>query len=201
MSYCEILEEDAAERLTEEDQQILKRMDVNAHRMQDLVDKLLSYALIDHDEGLQEKTNLNALVKDVLNEYREQIEQTGAQILLEDLPEIYGYPEQIRQLFSNLVSNALKYRSDRPLHIKIQCEKRQNPVTICVADNGQGLPAEQKDMIFDAFKRLHTQEEIEGTGLGLSICKKIVERHAGSIWVESDPGNGACFYFTLDDRR
>jgi signal transduction histidine kinase len=104
----------------------------------------------------------------------------------------------MKQLFQNLVSNALKYRSpDRPPVITVKVKDTGPEFQFAVEDNGVGIDSEHVGVIFQAFKRLHTRDEIEGSGLGLSICRKIIEMHGGNIWVESEPGKGSVFYFTI----
>lgn len=196
-SYCEILMEDAADRLNEEDKVILDRMMVNAQRMQHLINSLLSYSMIEYDDEEKQQADLKLLAEETVNELKETMDETGANIEIGDLPQIHAYPVRMKQVLTNLISNALKYRSKETPHIVIGCEQGDSVVTISVKDNGQGIPPGQKDMIFKDFKRLHSNEEVEGTGLGLSICRKIVERHGGKLWVESEPGKGSTFFFTL----
>ncbi len=196
-SYCEILMEDAAERLNNEDKETLERMMVNAKRMQHLVNSLLSYSLINHEEEEAEEVNLQKLVEAVVDEYDPQITEVGAQIIIGDLPVIGAYKLRLRQLFSNLISNALKYVGDKDPVIEITAVQDDDAVRISVKDNGKGIAKEMHPLIFKDFKRLHTNEEIEGTGLGLSICKKIAQLHGGRLWVESEEGEGATFHFTL----
>ena len=108
-----------------------------------------------------------------------------------------AYRLRLHQLFSNLLSNSLKYKGEHDTIIEITAEKSPSCVTVAFKDNGQGIPEDMREHIFKDFKRLHANEEIEGTGLGLSICKKIVQLHGGKIWVESEGDEGTTFYFTL----
>lgn len=197
LSYCEILEEDAAERLNNEDKSILSRMSLNAKRMRELIDSLLAYSLVNaNDEGKQE-VDLREMVHDIVSEFQHQLEEDGGKISVDFLPRVSVFPIRMRQLLTNLISNARKYKSERPLHIEITASQEDDNLIIAVKDNGLGIDAAQCDEIFKDFKRLHPNEEIEGTGLGLSICKKIAQRHGGDIWVESEPGVGSTFYFTI----
>jgi light-regulated signal transduction histidine kinase (bacteriophytochrome) len=104
---------------------------------------------------------------------------------------------QLAQVFQNLISNAIKFRSEKVPEIEISAEKKADEWLFSIQDNGIGIDPRFSERIFEVFKRLHKKEEYPGTGIGLSICKKIVERHGGNIWVESEPGKGSIFYFTL----
>lgn len=197
VSYCEILQDDAVERLNEQDKNILERMAINAKRMQVLVDNLLSYSMIEYDGEEKENANLKELAEDVVNELEEQINEVAAKVTIKNLPQAKIYPVRMRQLLCNLICNALKYRGDKPPHIIIDAKHNGEEITVSVQDNGQGIPEDYQEEIFKDFRRLHANEEIEGTGLGLSICKKIAERHGGKVWVDSKPGKGSTFYFTI----
>jgi signal transduction histidine kinase len=198
ISYCEILQEEAAERLTEEDVRIIERMTVNARRMQSLIDGLLNYSLLDYEKEEKADVDLSKVLDDLMEEYDPQIREVAAKVEVQKLPEVHAYPLRVRQLFSNLISNALKYRSpNKPLRIEIGTEPSEFGQSFFVRDNGMGIPEEKLDYIFRDFKRLHAQDEIEGTGLGLPICKKIVKRHGGKIWATAKPDEGSTFFFTL----
>jgi light-regulated signal transduction histidine kinase (bacteriophytochrome) len=106
----------------------------------------------------------------------------------------------MRQLFQNLMENAVKFRGPDPPQIHVGAERRDDGWRLAVRDNGIGLPPEYRERIFGVFQRLHGPGEYPGTGIGLAICEKIVTRHGGRIWAESEPGKGAAFYFTLPDR-
>jgi len=199
LSYCDILKEDAAPRLNGEDIRILDRITMNARRMQNLVNDLLVFSLMEYEKEEKRETDLFALVQDIVDECEPQITENGATITIRHLPVLSVYPTRMRQIFSNLISNALKYKSAAPPAIAISHAVVEGVHTFCVKDNGLGIPPEHAKDVFKDFKRLHTQEEIEGTGLGLPICKRIAERHGGKIWVESEAGKGSAFYFTIPD--
>lgn len=197
LSYCEILQEDAAMRINQEDKEILKRMEINARRMQNLVENLLSYSLIKYEKEEKEVVDLNILMQDVLEDMGHDIQETNTKIEISNLPTLPVYSMRIRQLFNNLISNAIKYKSQKTPHIIIKAEIEGDYAKFSVEDNGQGIPENRHAYIFEDFRRLYSDEQVEGTGLGLSICNKIVERHNGKIWVESKKGEGATFYFTI----
>ena len=114
------------------------------------------------------------------------------------LPEIIGDPPQIVRLFQNLIGNAMKYHDPRhPPEVRIEADEADGVVTFAVRDNGIGIDAQHFERIFVIFQRLHGRHEFKGTGIGLAVCKRIVERHGGRIWVESEPAKGTTFFFTL----
>jgi light-regulated signal transduction histidine kinase (bacteriophytochrome) len=117
------------------------------------------------------------------------------------LPSIHGNRIQISQIFNNLVGNALKFCKDKKPHIEISCTESDKEWQVNIKDNGIGIEAEYQHKIFDVFKRLHKHSEYYGTGIGLAICKKVVERHGGNIFVQSTPGEGSTFSFTLPKKQ
>jgi light-regulated signal transduction histidine kinase (bacteriophytochrome) len=125
------------------------------------------------------------------------IKETATKIDIERLPHIYGDPVQIRQVFQNLISNAIKFRSEKPISIQIRAHLENAEWVIQVSDNGIGISSEFSDKIFQIFQRLHTREKYPGSGIGLAICKKIIERHKGRIWVHSTLEMGSTFSFSI----
>lgn len=164
-------------------------------KMQELLAALLAYAREAESAG-RGTAELPAVVQDVLASLKAEIESAGAQIVCGELPVVRGDFLHILRLFQNLMENALKYRSQEPLHVQIDAQQQADHWLVSFRDNGMGIPPAQHDAIFAPLRRLHGQE-IPGTGMGLAICKKIVERLGGRIWVESNAGQGAVFYFTL----
>jgi light-regulated signal transduction histidine kinase (bacteriophytochrome) len=166
-----------------------------AQNMEALIAGLLHYSKFGEKQD-RELVPLNVLVQNVMLALRAPIEETGAQVVCGELPEVEANPTQLQQLFQNLIDNALKYRGANRPQIEINAERQENFWLISVADNGIGIPAEYLDGVFLPMKRLHGHE-ISGTGLGLAVCKRIVETYEGRIWVESTVGGGSTFYFTL----
>tara|TARA_Y100000031_G_scaffold99201_1_gene108680 strand:+ start:24635 stop:25768 length:1134 start_codon:yes stop_codon:yes gene_type:complete len=202
ITYCDMLAEDAQERLIEDDITMLERMKTNAARMQNLVNDLLTFSLIRAEEEPLENIHLSKILEEARDELKEQIAENKAVIKVESLPEFKVFPLRLKQLFINLISNALKYRSEETPEIVVSTTKIDaNKVEISFKDNGLGVDPQFHEDIFKDFKRLHNQDSIEGTGLGLSICKRICEKHGGAIRVESAAGQGANFIVTLGTAR
>ena len=128
------------------------------------------------------------------------IAETGAVITHDPLPTIRGDGAQLLQVFQNLIGNAIKFREDEPPQINVSAVKNKNQWIFSIKDNGIGIESRHLDRIFVIFQRLHKRSEYDGTGMGLAIAKKVVERHGGQIWVESEPGVGTTFHFTIPEK-
>ncbi|PPK43035.1 PAS domain S-box-containing protein [Trinickia symbiotica] len=169
-----------------------------ASRMQTLIDDLLAFSRMGRSAEPWEPTESAQALEYALGNLSAAIEASGAQIVHEDLPVVHAISTQISLLFQNLVGNAIKFRSkDRPLRIHVGADARSDAWVFHVRDNGIGIDPQYFERIFLIFQRLHTRRDYPGTGIGLALCKRIVEHHGGRIWVESDPGNGTTFLFTL----
>jgi light-regulated signal transduction histidine kinase (bacteriophytochrome) len=165
--------------------------------MEMLLKDLLTYSQTGPSaEGPAETVDFIAVISKVLLNLQASTEQSGATITWGQLPVVHAHEIRLVQLLQNLVSNAIKYRSQDPPRIHISAEWREREWVLSVRDNGVGIPPEYAQQIFKIFKRLHGQE-YPGTGIGLAICQRIVETYGGRIWVESEDGKGSCFYFTL----
>jgi PAS domain S-box-containing protein len=168
-----------------------------AQRMEMLLKDLLTYSQTGPSaEGPAETVDFSAVISKVLLNLQASTEQSGATITWDKLPAVCAHEIRLVQLLQNLVSNAIKYRSEDPPRIHISAEWREREWVLSVRDNGVGIPPEYAQQIFKIFKRLHGQD-YPGTGIGLAICQRIVETYGGRIWVESGDGKGSCFYFTL----
>jgi light-regulated signal transduction histidine kinase (bacteriophytochrome) len=170
-----------------------------AIRMYQLIKDILTYSRIERWGDAFEDADCSEIIQEVLKNLEVQIENSGGTIKTDRLPIITGDRTQLVQLFQNLISNALKYRNEKNPKVHIGVKKNGNRWLFHVKDNGIGINPRYAKKIFMIFQRLHNRETYSGTGVGLAICKKIVERHNGKIWVESQEGKGAAFYFTIPD--
>lgn len=166
-------------------------------RMRELLSDLLAYTeLRSRNEEPLELVDLNAVLENVRQNLQAAIAESGAAVTSERLPVIRAYRAHFQPLFQNLIANAIKYRSARPPRIHVSVQEKDGELRFSVADNGIGIEPEYHKKIFEVFRRLHGAK-IPGTGVGLAICQRIVERYGGRIWVESQPGKGSRFLFTL----
>ncbi|XGV94266.1 MAG: PAS domain-containing protein (plasmid) [Leptolyngbya sp. BL-A-14] len=172
-----------------------------AARMQQLIRDLLAYSRVGRYELKLRPTDCNAVLEQVKNDLQVAIAESNAVITVDALPTIPADAAQVTQLFQNLIGNALKYHGQAVPIIRISASQQGNEWSFSIQDNGIGIEPQYAERIFEIFQRLHTRREYEGTGLGLAICKKIVERHHGRLWVESQLGQGATFCFTLPASR
>lgn len=198
-SFAQLLEKRYKGELDDDADDFIGFIVEGAQRMKDLIDDLLTFSRLSTASREFRPTNMNKVLEDVLLSIKPSVEAENATITHDDLPTVQCDPSQIRQLFQNLISNAIKFHEKAP-EIHIFAEESDGKWRFGVSDNGIGIHPDHQDKIFDIFKRLHTREEYEGTGIGLSICKRIVEIHGGDIWVKSKPGEGSTFYFTLPKR-
>ena len=166
-------------------------------RMKDLMTDLLTYSRITGGELILKTTDLEAVLHQVLVSLRNLIEESQAVIRVGALPTLSVNPIQMGQVFQNLITNAIKFCDRQPPLIEIRAISNDRFWTVSVQDNGIGIHPDSAEQIFGMFKRLHHAETYPGTGIGLAICKNIVQRHGGDIWVESEPGVGSIFSFTL----
>ncbi|MDS0474632.1 PAS domain S-box protein [Natrinema sp. 1APR25-10V2] len=196
-SYLQLLEKRYGDAFDEDGEEFLDYAVDGAERMREMIDALLEYSRVETRGDPFEPTDLNAVFDDVLEDLQLQIEEADAEIAAEDLPYVEGDASQLRQVFQNLLANALTYSGDEPPRVHVGADRRSEEWVISVKDEGIGIDAEDTDRIFEVFQRLHSHEEHEGTGIGLALCRRIVERHGGEIWVESEPGEGSAFSFTL----
>jgi len=199
-SYLELLEGSIDDALGEESRDYLERAVRGAERMQEMVDAVLGFARVETRGNEFAPVDLADIVQDVVDELQETIEKSDATVTHDALPTVVADGAQLHQLLHNLLTNALKFAGERPPRIHLSAVHNASEWQVSVRDNGIGLEPEAAERIFVMFQRLHTQDEVPGTGIGLAICKRIVERHGGRIWVESQPHRGSTFIFTLPKR-
>ncbi len=167
-------------------------------RMKTLIKDLMDFSKIGQELTEVEEINTQILVKEVISDLDTSVKQAGAKITISELPILKAFRTDLRILFQNLISNSIKFRNpNSSVKITVQAEEKDKYWQFCIADNGIGIDKKYQNKIFAIFKRLHGREYYDGTGIGLAHCKKVVERHEGEIWVESEEGKGSSFYFTL----
>jgi signal transduction histidine kinase len=193
--YADLL----AERVDVSDPEAAMAMDgirKGVERMQALVEGLLAYAR-SADTGAVEPVDANEIVSQTLQALGPDLDAVEAEVEVGELPVVLGTPGQLHQLFQNLIANAIKFRSERPLRIEIAARQEPGVWHFTVADNGIGIAQRDVVRIFDLFKRSRAVRERGGTGIGLAVVKQVVEQLGGGVWVESEPGEGSTFHFTL----
>jgi light-regulated signal transduction histidine kinase (bacteriophytochrome) len=203
ITYSQMLERKFGSTLGAQGQQYLQYSIQGASRMEILVRDLLAYvqAAAVNAALPVPQVDSTAPLKHAMLSLQTAIDESGAQISCTELPVVRMHEVHLQQIFQNLLSNAMKYRSTMPLHIAIAAERLDGEHLFYVRDNGLGIDPVYKERIFGLFKRLHTADEYAGSGIGLAICQRIVEHYGGRIWVESQLGQGATFFFTVPDRE
>jgi PAS domain S-box-containing protein len=198
-SYTELLGKRYRGKLDADADEFIGYAVDGATRMQQLITDLLTYSRVGTRGSPFAPTDCEVVLTRVLGDLRLEVEQNRAVVTHDPLPTVAGDGTQLGQLFQNLVSNALKFHGPEPPRVHVSAERNGAEVKFAVRDNGIGIAPDHAERIFVIFQRLHTTAQYPGTGIGLALCKKIVERHGGRIWVESQPDQGATFYFTLLD--
>ncbi|WP_254532313.1 sensor histidine kinase [Natrinema gelatinilyticum] len=196
-SYLTLLENRYGDELDADGREFIEFAVDGADRMQAMIDGLLAYSRVETRGDPLEPVDLNAVFADVRNDLELRLEETDATLSSESLPWVEGDADQLRQLVQNLLSNALEYSGDEPPRICVEARREGSDWLISVSDDGIGIPPDDEERVFEVFERLHTREEHAGTGIGLTLCRRIVERHGGEIWVDSELDEGATFRFTL----
>jgi len=198
-AFTRILQEDFAGSFPAEAAQLLDTIRRGSENMSRLVNDLLNLAHVGRQELKREITPLGALVQEVIADLKRETEGRDIDWHIANLPTIQGDPGLLKQVFANLLSNAVKYTRPRPhAVIEVGTRKMNEETVLFIRDNGVGFNMKYADKLFGVFQRLHRAEEFEGTGVGLAIVERVVKRHGGHIWAESEVDKGATFYFTLD---
>jgi light-regulated signal transduction histidine kinase (bacteriophytochrome) len=195
--FVGLLEKRYKDSLDEKAHEYIKYTIDGTKRMQELISDLLEYSKVGTKSREFQPTDCSLILSKAVLDLKAAIEESCAVVTYDNLPTIVADASQLTSLFQNLVGNAIKYRSKEEPRIHVAAEKKANEWVFSVRDNGIGIDPKFKDRIFAVFQRLHTSGEYSGTGIGLAICKRIAERHGGKIWVESEPGKGSTFYFTI----
>ncbi|WP_226482853.1 PAS domain-containing sensor histidine kinase [Natrinema amylolyticum] len=196
-SYLQLLENRYADDLDEDAAEFIEFAVDGAERMREMTEGLLQYSRVETQGDPFEPIDLDDVLEHAIENLELKIEETRAEIESESLPQVLGDSSQLQQVFQNLISNAIEYSGDEPPQVRIAAERDGSEYEISVRDEGIGIDPADQDQIFDVFQRLHSHEEHPGTGIGLSLCQRIIERHGGEIRVDSEPGEGATFSFTL----
>jgi PAS domain S-box-containing protein len=196
-SFLQLLEKRYKDKLDNKANEYINYAVDGAERMKQLILDLLEYSRVNSSKAEVEEVDVNNIIEDLKLTYKTFLSQTKGTINFTNLPKVEGNKTQILQLFQNVIGNAIKYRSSLPPVINISFEEENGFYKFAIADNGIGIDPKFFHKIFIIFQRLHNREEYSGTGIGLAICKKIIDKHGGRIWVESNPGQGTTFYFTL----
>ena len=195
--FTQLLEQEYSEKLDDRAREYMSYIMGSAIRMQTLIRDVLDYSRLGKEEQDCFKVDFNQLIKTVLIDLQAIIQETEVEIVIGDLPTVTVNPTEICQLLRNLISNAIKFRSEQKPRIKIASRLQEDCWLFTVRDNGIGIEPQYQKHVFEAFKRLHSQEQYSGSGVGLAICQKIITNHQGYIGVKSQLGKGSTFYFTL----
>lgn len=196
-NYTQLLKEDFSSILNDDAKNYLQAIEYATNRMSMLIRCLLDFSRLGRNKKIAQ-VNCNLLINQILADLHNLIEENGAQVTVGELYILNAYETEIRQLFQNLISNALKFtKANTPVEIKIGATKNSSFIEYYISDNGIGIDHKYHDRIFQIFKRLNKEQEFDGYGIGLANSKKIIEMHNGKIWVESTLGVGSIFKFTI----
>jgi light-regulated signal transduction histidine kinase (bacteriophytochrome) len=196
-SYTQLLQRRYGDRFDKEAREFMDFVVDGATRMKQLIEDILAYSRIGTRGRDFRAVESGSALKKALVNLRGSIEAVGANVTSESLPPVEGDEPQLVQLFQNLIGNALKFTATQPAQIHVSAAEKGAEWEFAVRDNGIGIDPQYFERIFMVFQRLHGKGEYPGTGIGLAICKKVIDRHGGQIRVESEPGQGSTFFFTL----
>lgn len=196
-NYMQLLKRKYSDKLDEEAREYIEFANKGAITLSQLIRDLLSYSRITRAEIKRSEVDMNKLVNEVLSNIQLQLQERNAEVKADKLCSIQTDRNMLMLVIQNLILNGVKYNTSEKPFVSVTCRKDDGQHIFCIRDNGIGIAKEHQSRIFEPFHRLHTKNEYPGTGLGLSICKKIVERLDGKLWLESEPGKGSAFYFSL----
>jgi light-regulated signal transduction histidine kinase (bacteriophytochrome) len=197
--YSEIVAKRYHNLLDADGQQFLGFLTEGGRRLATLINDLLTYTRVGAIDGNLTTVDSSAALRHALSSLAEAIRENEATVTYDTLPQVYMGESHLQQVFQNLIGNALKYRTEDAPQIHISAAYQGAAWRFSVQDNGIGIDPHYKEVIFGVFKRLHRDRKYSGTGIGLAICQRVVERYGGRIWVESSPGKGATFFFTVPE--
>jgi light-regulated signal transduction histidine kinase (bacteriophytochrome) len=197
VGFCQALQEDYNDSLDETARGYIRYAVEGALRMKCLVADLLSYSRLQTQGSPLQPTDAGIACGEAIRNLGSAIEKAGATIIQGNLPVISADRAQLVRLFQDLISNAIKYRREEEPRVEVAADERHDEWLFNVRDNGLGIDPQYYERIFVVFQRLHARDEYSGTGIGLAVCKRIVQRMGGRIWVESTPGAGSTFYFSV----
>jgi PAS domain S-box-containing protein len=197
--FVQLLKMEYEDKLSEEAVDWIRRTVRSIAQMQTLIRDLLSYSRVDARSVPFTRIPFLDIVNDALTLLESSIRDSGGRVTWDQLPVIMGDRSQLVQLIQNLIGNGLTYRGDKPPHIHLSAERSGKEWVFSVCDNGIGIDPKHYGQIFEIFKRLHDQKDYPGTGIGLAVCRRVVIRHGGRIWVQSEPGHGSTFFFTIPE--
>jgi PAS domain S-box-containing protein len=197
----QVLQRRYKDKLDDRADELITHAVEGASRMQNLINDLLAYSRVGTRGKPFSPVDCNQLVADTLRSLQISIRESSAQVEVKDLPTVMADRGQLEQVFQNLIANAIKFRGEAVPKVLIDARKTDGDWLFAVRDNGIGIEPQYFERIFVMFQRLHTRTEYSGTGIGLAICKKVVERHGGQIWIESEKDQGTTFYFTIPHRE
>ena len=197
--FVQLLKMEYEDKLSEEAVDWIRRTVRSIAQMQTLIRDLLSYSRVDARSVPFTRIPFLDIVNDALTLLESSIRDSGGRVTWDQLPVIMGDRSQLVQLIQNLIGNGLTYRGDKPPHIHLSAERSGKEWVFSVCDNGIGIDPKHYEQIFEIFKRLHDQKDYPGTGIGLAVCRRVVIRHGGRIWVQSEPGHGSTFFFTIPE--
>ena len=200
-SYLQALEEDTRDKLDEHARDFIQLSLSAAQRMQQLIDGLLLYAYVGTRADEFQTVDSNEIVDQAIEDLGEMIRQDGAEVTRENLPTVTADPILLGQLFQNLIGNAVKFHGPQRPRVHVSAEPSGDELVFSVRDNGIGIEPKHLSRIFVVFERLHPADTYPGTGIGLAICKRVVQRHKGRIWCDSQPGKGTTFHFSIPEQR
>jgi len=198
-SYCDLLNEDLGDNINKDIRDDINFIVDATTRMNTLIQDLLQLSRAGRVEFTKEPVDLNQLIKMIVSDLELKIKETNAQVKWENLPIIKGDAVQLHRVFQNLITNAIKFKSEKDPEVTISAKYEEKIVKVIISDNGIGIKKEYFEQIFLPFKRLHSRSKYEGTGIGLAICKKIIDRHNAGITVESEEGKGTRFIIIFEE--